>query len=287
MAKIGRNDTCPCGSGKKYKKCCINKKPRQQEIYVGTKEPIKGLYYDKDKMQFTGITKDNRKIEAQTTFSQTMYVGDSGKEKVTSRIQEKVIPDKNDLFRHLSSFDLTIGIDTNTKTINSKQISATGIIHFKLIQNQDRSKYTGTMHGPSILMFRDCPKELHPEKLAWLMIIKKINKSLDNVSKRFALATDHDLGNHIPFTKRQKPIFRNTYLPDNFTLMYGRGDGSSDNILNDLIKRCDKTAAEVLYSLENNGFYESEGRKILLDQIPKPNLTNYEKNNLINPSPGS
>jgi uncharacterized protein YecA (UPF0149 family) len=24
-SKIGRNDTCPCGSGKKYKKCCLNK----------------------------------------------------------------------------------------------------------------------------------------------------------------------------------------------------------------------------------------------------------------------
>ena len=23
--KIGRNDLCSCGSGKKYKKCCINK----------------------------------------------------------------------------------------------------------------------------------------------------------------------------------------------------------------------------------------------------------------------
>lgn len=22
---IGRNDLCPCGSGKKYKKCCLNK----------------------------------------------------------------------------------------------------------------------------------------------------------------------------------------------------------------------------------------------------------------------
>ncbi len=22
--KVGRNDPCPCGSGKKYKKCCIN-----------------------------------------------------------------------------------------------------------------------------------------------------------------------------------------------------------------------------------------------------------------------
>lgn len=25
--KIGRNDSCPCGSGKKYKKCCLNKTP--------------------------------------------------------------------------------------------------------------------------------------------------------------------------------------------------------------------------------------------------------------------
>ncbi|HAO21754.1 MAG: hypothetical protein BWK80_28225 [Desulfobacteraceae bacterium IS3] len=26
--KIGRNDPCPCGSGKKYKKCCLMKKQR-------------------------------------------------------------------------------------------------------------------------------------------------------------------------------------------------------------------------------------------------------------------
>ena len=24
--KPGRNDSCPCGSGKKYKKCCVDKK---------------------------------------------------------------------------------------------------------------------------------------------------------------------------------------------------------------------------------------------------------------------
>jgi uncharacterized protein YecA (UPF0149 family) len=24
--KVGRNDPCPCGSGKKYKKCCIDRK---------------------------------------------------------------------------------------------------------------------------------------------------------------------------------------------------------------------------------------------------------------------
>jgi len=26
--KVGRNDPCPCGSGKKYKKCCLNKEKR-------------------------------------------------------------------------------------------------------------------------------------------------------------------------------------------------------------------------------------------------------------------
>ncbi|MFP4364176.1 MAG: YecA family protein [Spirochaetia bacterium] len=27
VEKVGRNEPCPCGSGKKYKKCCLNKKP--------------------------------------------------------------------------------------------------------------------------------------------------------------------------------------------------------------------------------------------------------------------
>ena len=26
QAKIGRNDRCPCGSGKKYKHCCLNQR---------------------------------------------------------------------------------------------------------------------------------------------------------------------------------------------------------------------------------------------------------------------
>ena len=29
--KIGRNDPCPCGSGKKYKKCCLNRPSSDQD----------------------------------------------------------------------------------------------------------------------------------------------------------------------------------------------------------------------------------------------------------------
>jgi tetratricopeptide (TPR) repeat protein len=38
MKKTGRNEPCPCGSGKKYKKCCINapKLPQQGGRYVYT-----------------------------------------------------------------------------------------------------------------------------------------------------------------------------------------------------------------------------------------------------------
>jgi len=30
MQKVGRNDPCPCGSGKKYKKCCEEKHLRKK-----------------------------------------------------------------------------------------------------------------------------------------------------------------------------------------------------------------------------------------------------------------
>jgi hypothetical protein len=30
MDKIGRNDPCPCGSGKKYKKCCLEKDEQEK-----------------------------------------------------------------------------------------------------------------------------------------------------------------------------------------------------------------------------------------------------------------
>lgn len=53
MKKISRNDPCPCGSGKKYKKCCLNKvaasapKPQQRakprRIILKTPEQIVGI----------------------------------------------------------------------------------------------------------------------------------------------------------------------------------------------------------------------------------------------------
>ena len=31
--KIGRNDPCPCGSGKKFKKCCLRKQQSGADLF--------------------------------------------------------------------------------------------------------------------------------------------------------------------------------------------------------------------------------------------------------------
>jgi hypothetical protein len=36
--KIGRNEPCPCGSGKKYKKCCLRKHKKIKDLLRGSVE---------------------------------------------------------------------------------------------------------------------------------------------------------------------------------------------------------------------------------------------------------
>lgn len=54
--KIGRNNTCPCGSGKKYKKCCLKKR---EKIFIG-----EDLFYKQIKPLYKNVKFDiNRFLE--------------------------------------------------------------------------------------------------------------------------------------------------------------------------------------------------------------------------------
>ncbi|MCB1084882.1 MAG: SEC-C domain-containing protein [Chlamydiia bacterium] len=39
MKEVGRNDPCPCGSGKKYKKCCASKPPLKRRSFTQMPSP--------------------------------------------------------------------------------------------------------------------------------------------------------------------------------------------------------------------------------------------------------
>lgn len=271
MTKVGRNDPCPCGSGKKYKKCCLDKRLRQQIVMVGSPVPLRGFHYDHEKMELVGLSIDGRLIKPDVTFSQTHYEGQSGKEKVITRIQDKVIRDTDALMRCLSSsFDLIIGIDTNTKIIDGESVSVSGVINCIVQKAPESTGYYVNFPWNGAMIFRNCPEELSPEKFGWLTLIQTFLRDRRNVAKRVGFVTDHDLDNHILYNGRKTPIFMNEYLPANFTMMYGRSDGPNENLLNHLVKLCDKKSSEVLSEIEGTGYCQFGETKIPIDHIPIP-----------------
>ncbi len=67
MKKVGRNELCPCGSGKKYKKCCLHA-PKLQDLQKGGNF----VYTDLDNLsnQVTELIRQQKFAEAETVCRQ-------------------------------------------------------------------------------------------------------------------------------------------------------------------------------------------------------------------------
>jgi len=66
IGSIGRNEPCPCGSGKKYKKCCINKEENdwQDWFQKDCKQGDKLLQEYEDELQ-KRLQADNNSLSTQ------------------------------------------------------------------------------------------------------------------------------------------------------------------------------------------------------------------------------
>ena len=66
MLKIGRNAPCPCGSGKKYKKCCLSRQDSKKQSFIQTRQFIP-VYTDLDKLSnsVVDLIKQNKLDEAE------------------------------------------------------------------------------------------------------------------------------------------------------------------------------------------------------------------------------
>ena len=67
MAKIGRNAPCPCGSGKKYKKCCLLQQDGAERSSPKRKTRFIPVYTDLDQLSNSVIDliKENKLDEAE------------------------------------------------------------------------------------------------------------------------------------------------------------------------------------------------------------------------------
>ena len=64
----GRNDPCPCGSGKKYKKCCLLKKRDTDSFILG----LNNLYALVKTINTQLITKSNKSDYSVADFTDAM-----------------------------------------------------------------------------------------------------------------------------------------------------------------------------------------------------------------------
>jgi len=82
MVKIGRNDPCPCGSGKKYKKCCYLDPARNESIvhaaqHVNTLEELAAFLNRPVKICRLRVTLESIALDEMTdTISRTIEIED-------------------------------------------------------------------------------------------------------------------------------------------------------------------------------------------------------------------
>jgi len=250
--KTGRNEPCPCGSGKKYKNCCLNKpKERHTCITVDFGQPTK--------LDGVGITHDGqvefiqgeRLIEPKKAYYQSFYDRDKGP-KILNRIDlhcNEVQANTNSIFL---GYDRVFSIDTNTRIIDNQKVSMSGVVLCRL--KPSKSGALALFAPVNGLEFRDINS--FPEKVAWrrffeIMVRHPVYKPLSSI----AVVVDAHLGDIQAYNSRNKPIIEDFYLPHKIELIYASSDVGKEYLPNRLISMSDKTATELLkYIKENSGY---------------------------------
>lgn len=256
--KIGRNEKCPCGSGKKYKNCCINKIPRRKCSYIGFSEKFERFAIDDNGDIF--IIKNGEEYLAETC-SRVEYEGEN-KIVILNSIPRKFILNVPKYLNE--NFDKIYAIDTNTKTIENNKISISSISesYFGDII-EDKINFHHRKFGN--ILSKNIPKDLE-EKFAWTKLIELISK-IENKKLRYCIITDHDLQNHDRYNKRELPIIDNIHLPDNFTLLFAKGHKESQDVRNMLLTNCDNDANRILRDFEAKKSIIFNDKEVLLEQI--------------------
>lgn len=263
MKQVGRNDLCPCNSGKKYKKCCIEKLPRKQGVYICHRDKFQGVTLVNGQVLVHLLS--GEKVKADVIFSQTQYTGKSGKEKVLNRVPDKAV--FNIPSSLASDFDVIWAIDTNTKTLSEERVSISCILEcYATMVAPTRVEVLYRKYGN--IVFRNCPTG-EAERYGWLRLVKMITSHPKcNGNLRIGLVTDHDLARHSEYNAGELPIHGELRLPRNFTLLYASSDAGKENVLNTFIIECDKDASRILQQLAETGSASINKATITIERIP-------------------
>jgi len=150
----------------------------------------------------------------------------------------------------LLEFDDVYVIDTNTKTVSDDKVSVAAIVHCRVGKVDD--KYANISYALiSCYEYRNI--KCKEENFVWYKVSKLLEKDVENLRKKIGFLVDSDLKDHEKINSRELPVYCDYYLPENIKLIYASADSGNENLINRLIRFCDKKANEILRYIETNG----------------------------------
>jgi hypothetical protein len=242
--KIGRNEKCPCGSGKKFKKCCIYKKERKFTMTYdfGEGQTISGIEVDSKKGGVKFFNKGKQVFEKNIVLEKLKKRMKSDKILTRHRLQ-KGNKGFNDALS-LSGYDHIFAIDTNTKKRGNKWESV-GVIVQCICNNLGDQTECLVQEIAHIKFTEEIRKS--PEKLSWMAWLKELY-SRPEFQRRpsVAIVVDHDLDKLESYNLGLIPIYDAYFLPAGVKLIYASADNPNETLANKLISKADKCASKYL-----------------------------------------
>jgi hypothetical protein len=162
----------------------------------------------------------------------------------------------------LFSYSHLIAIDTNTNYLNGSSVSITAAFHI-IPGFKEINLVRCNAKVLALLEFWNVVEK--PENLGWWVILQALQDHPDFFKGKIGLIVDSDLENHSAFNLRERPIYRDFYLPENVTIIYASDNGGSEHLSTKMIRYCHNLASDLFK--EKNLIMNIENLHIGLDGI--------------------
>ncbi|HWQ60668.1 MAG TPA: SEC-C metal-binding domain-containing protein, partial [Negativicutes bacterium] len=192
---VERNDPCSCGSGKKYKKCCMNKKPVIESAMFEYSEPTRLASFSiGPNRELMAFDSEGKPIQFREASYLRSYKREGKGEKTLTRIPmfSPTLPQHE--LEYLLSFHAIYAIDTNTD--KETKISAATAIKCDLTI-VDQTKAGNIIKGQVLIETEIIDRrywidlDVNPEKAAIQNLIMRIGYL---PGAKIGIINDCDLG---------------------------------------------------------------------------------------------
>lgn len=264
MEKTGRNDKCPCGSGKKFKKCCADKKPRGNTLsldFPASGIPM-GLRYDGTEFQL--LYHDGSASKPTEAYLESHY--DRGrKPKVLHRIQlhPSLANGRVSINDQLAQYQSLVAVDANTVELPEGQLSVCAVV-LALYKERSASEIHIEVRKSCLIEVRDLQASV-AERYGLFHILQMLESDPKFQQGKMGVIIDHNLSHLNAFNSRKKEIVDDYYLPSNAELIYATADSGVENLPNKLIRDCDTLATQFVAYIRADAELRA-GNHLVLDE---------------------